>query len=148
MLRRILLGLLAIFILMQFFRPQKNIHPGPQPASIARYGVPAPVQSILEKACNDCHSNNTKYPWYNNIQPAAWFLNQHVKDGKRHLNFDEFANYPLKKQQKKLDETEELVREDHMPLSSYLWIHKEAKLTPEEKKALTDWALSLKDQLQ
>jgi hypothetical protein len=147
MILRIFLIFFALFLLIQLFRPQKNIHPGPQPNSIVTFGVPQNVQSILAKACYDCHSNNTRYPWYNNLQPVAWLLNDHVVEGKQKLNFDEFATYSLKKQKKKLDETAELVKEDKMPLRSYLWIHKEAKLTAEEKAALSNWAQSLSDQL-
>jgi hypothetical protein len=88
----------------------------------------------------DCHSNNTIYPWYSHIQPAAWWMNNHVKDGKKDLNFDEFLTYTKKKQFKKMEETIELVKEGEMPLKSYTWIHNDAKLTEAEKTALTDWA--------
>ncbi|MDB5195938.1 MAG: hypothetical protein JWP88_308 [Flaviaesturariibacter sp.] len=139
--KRILLVLLAIFIIIQFIRPAKNIHPGVQAASILnKYPASPQVQGILQKACNDCHSNNTKYPWYNNIQPVTWWLNDHVEEGKRKLNFDEFLNYSPKKQAKKLDETIELVKKGEMPLDSYTWIHKDAILTQEEKVTLAAWA--------
>ena len=145
---RIVLIFVAILLIIQLFHPAKNIHPGPQPNSIAKYNVPQNVQVILDKACLDCHSNNTRYPWYNNIQPVAWFLNDHIVEGKRKLNFDEFATYTVKKQKKKLDETAELVKENKMPLSSYLWIHKDAKLTADEKNTLIGWAQNLENQIQ
>jgi hypothetical protein len=148
MILRIFLIFLALVLLIQLFRPEKNIHPGPQPNSIANFGVPQNVHSILSKACYDCHSNNTRYPWYNNVQPIAWFLSDHVAEGKRELNFDEFAAYSLKRKKKKLEETVEMVKEDKMPLRSYLWIHKDAKLTAAEKATLTNWAQSLSDQLR
>jgi len=149
MILRILLIFLGILLIIQVFRPTKNIHPGPQPNAIAtKYNVPQNVQVILQKACLDCHSNNTRYPWYNNIQPVAWFLNNHVVEGKQKLNFDEFTTYTIKKQKKKLDETAEMVKEDHMPLSSYLWIHKDAKLTADEKNTLVAWATDLENKVQ
>jgi hypothetical protein len=139
--KRILLILLIGFIILQFFRPEKNISKGPQPNNIANaYPVPANVKNILAKACNDCHSNNTRYPWYSYIQPVAWWLSDHVEEGKRELNFDEFLAYRPRKQYTRLDQSNELVKEGGMPLDSYTWMHKDAKLTNEEKQALATWA--------
>jgi hypothetical protein len=141
MLKRILIALLIILVLIQFIRPQKNIHAGVQPNSILnKYPASAEVKSILEKACFDCHSNNTRYPWYNNIQPVAWWLNDHINEGKRELNFDEFLTYPVKKQFKKIGKAMDEVKEGGMPLSSYTIIHKDAKLTATEKQAFLAWA--------
>lgn len=141
MLKRILLVVVAIFIIIQFIRPERNIHPEPQTAGIMNmYPASEQVKGILKKACYDCHSNNTRYPWYNNIQPVAWWLNSHVRDGKGHLNYDEFLNYPPSTQLKKLKGTAKLVKGGQMPLSSYLWIHKDAKLTDQEKSAIVSWA--------
>jgi hypothetical protein len=102
------------------------------------------VQTILSKACNDCHSNNTVYPWYNTIQPVAWWLNNHIKNGKRHLNFSEFGAYRISRQYKKLNDCEEELKEGEMPLSSYTWIHKNAVLNTQEKQKLTDWCESVR----
>lgn len=143
MLKKILLALLAIFVIIQFFRPAKNQSAGPHANNIeTKYAVPADVKNILERACYDCHSNNTKYPWYNNIQPVAWWLSAHVKDGKEELNFDEFTNKSTRFQYRKLEEVEEQVREGEMPLPSYTIIHKDAILTEAEKNALYAWAAS------
>jgi hypothetical protein len=142
-LKRILLILLIGFIIIQFFRPKKNIAEGPQPNNIANvYPVPENVKGILVKACNDCHSNNTRYPWYNNIQPVAWWLADHVDEGKQELNFDEFAAYRPRRQYNKLEQSKNLMEKGAMPLDSYTWIHKDAKLTDEEKKAVADWVNS------
>jgi hypothetical protein len=139
-LRKLLLLLLIVFIVIQFFRPKKNISEGPQPNNIAAaYPVPENVKVILAKACDDCHSNNTRYPWYNNIQPVAWWLNDHVQEGKGDLNFDEFTTYRLRKQYNRLEQTKELVDKGEMPLKSYTWIHKDAILTDQEKQALYSW---------
>jgi hypothetical protein len=145
MVKRILLAVIVVLILIQFFRPQKNIHPGAQPNALSSiYPVPADVDNILKKACNDCHSNNTRYPWYNNMQPVAWLLNHHVNAGKREFNFDEFSTYPLKKQNHKLEELVKEVKEGDMPLSSYTIIHTDARLSDAEKKLLTGWADSIR----
>lgn len=138
-----LLGILLIII--QFIRPAKNLNPAAQPGDITlTYPTPAYVQVILKKACYDCHSNNTAYPWYANIQPVAWWLNSHITDGKRHLNFNEFTTYRVAKQYHKLEETSELVEHREMPLASYTWIHTDAKLNDEERKQVTDWCESVR----
>ena len=87
-LKKILIGLLIVFVAIQFFQPTKNKEANITEQHVYNvYNTPNEVKVILDKACNDCHSNNTKYPWYASIQPAAWWLNDHVQDGKKHLNF-------------------------------------------------------------
>jgi hypothetical protein len=149
MIKKILLVLIIVLIAIQFIRPQKNVHPAPQTARISTiYAVPADVDTILAKACNDCHSNNTRYPWYNNIQPVAWWLKSHVDDGRSELNFDEFASYRAGKQYHKLEEVKEQIEKDEMPLSSYTLIHTDAKLTDAEKQALINWSEGIRKQMQ
>ena len=141
MLKKILLVLLAAFIVIQFIHPKKNTAEGPQPNYIGNtYTVPEDVKSILAKACNDCHSNNTVYPWYARIQPVDWWLTKHVNDGKKHINYDEYTNKSLRYQYHKMEETIEMIKEGEMPLDSYTWVHKDAKLSDEEKVKLTSWA--------
>lgn len=147
--RKILLVLLFALIVIQFFRPDKNVSANQHPNAIEKhYTVPDNVNTILVKACNDCHSNNTKYPWYFNVQPVAWWLNDHVVDGKHDLNFDEFATYSLRKQYKRMDDVIELVKENEMPLESYTWLHNDAKLTATEKEAIVQWANTIRDTMQ
>lgn len=144
MIRKVLVGLLIVLIIIQFIRPAKNQFQGIAPNDItASYVVPDEVKVILKKACNDCHSNNTVYPWYSTIQPVAWWLNDHVKEGKGKMNFNEFSSYTPKRQRKKLEEVIETVKEGEMPLDSYTWIHKEARLTTAEKLTLSTWADTL-----
>src|SRR6476659_8641049 len=104
-LKRILIILLIIFVLIQFIRPEKNRSEGKGPNDISTlYPVPDSVESILKVACYDCHSNNTRYPWYAEIQPVAWWLNGHIVDGKKDLNFSEFAKYRIRKQYIKFEQ--------------------------------------------
>lgn len=141
--------LLIALIAIQFFHPKKNIHEGDQPNSIAKkFPVSADVKIILDKACMDCHSNNTRYPWYNNIQPVAWWLNNHVIDGKKELNFDEYINRRPRFQYRRMEQTIDLVKKGEMPLDSYTWTHKDAILSEEEKTKLFDWAQSVMDTLK
>ena len=148
MLKKILIALVFVFIFLQFVRPGKNISEGPYPNHIStKYAVPQNVETILKKACYDCHSNNTIYPWYTNVQPVGLWMQSHVNDGKGELNFSEFATYSPKKARHKMDECIDMVKEGEMPLPSYTWIHTDAKLTQEEKVALTDWASALAAQI-
>ncbi|MGN6213877.1 heme-binding domain-containing protein [Parafilimonas sp.] len=147
--KRILLILLIILVAIQFIRSAKNMHPEAQTNNISKlYSVPDDVEAVLVKACNDCHSNNTHYPWYSNIQPVAWWLHNHVEDGKEELNFDEFASYPLAKQYHKLHEIEEQLDKNEMPLSSYTLIHTDAKLNNAEKNILITWSKHISKQME
>ncbi len=148
-LKKIIIALLIIFILIQFFRPKKNLSASISANNIStKYPVPDSIQSILKVACYDCHSNNTRYPWYAEIQPVAWWLNNHIVNGKKGLNFSEFTSYRIKKQFHRLDDINELVKKNEMPLSSYTLIHTDAKLTEQEKIILATWTESLKDSIK
>ena len=144
------LVLLAAFIIIQFFRPAKNIA---SPTAFAKdistvYYVPDNVQGILKTSCYDCHSNNTLYPWYANVQPFAWWLNDHIVEGKRELNFSVFASYSMRRKYKKMEEVIDQVDDDEMPLSSYTLIHRNAILTKEQKSILTNWASAIRDTMK
>ena len=149
MFKKILLGLLVILIVIQFIHPKKNKSEGPQPNYIGNnFPVPEDVKSIMAKACNDCHSNNTRYPWYAKIQPVHWWLDKHTNDGKKEINFDEYTNKSARYQYRKMEELMELVKEGKMPLKSYTWTHKDARLTADEKTRITGWANSVMDTLK
>lgn len=149
MIKKILLFLLAALVIIQFFHPPRNKAAGRQPNYIGyAYPVPADVQAILQKACNDCHSNNTRYPWYSKVQPVDWWLDKHVREGKKELNLDEYTHRSLRYQYHKLEEIAEQVNTGEMPLKSYTWVHKDAILTAAEKAALTGWADALRDSLE
>ncbi len=149
MLKKILLFLLIALIIIQFIHPEKNKAEGTQPNFIGNvFPVPEKVSAILAKACNDCHTNNTSYPWYINIQPVHWWMNNHIIDGKKELNFDDYKDRSLRFQYHKMEEIAEQVKEGEMPLDSYTWIHKDAKLTEEEKKELISWADGIRDSLE
>jgi len=147
--RKVLLVLVVLFIALQFFHPRKNSSTEVAVNQISTlYAVPVEVNTILKKACNDCHSDNTVYPWYNNIQPVAWWLNNHVNDGKQHLNFDEFTNMRVSRQYKRLNDCIEEVKDGGMPLQAYTWIHKDAILTDIEKQTLYDWCNTVRDSIK
>lgn len=148
---KILLGLAVVFLVIQFFRPAKNlaaVTPFAGQDDITVLHPPSPVvRQILAESCYDCHSNHTRYPWYAEIQPVGWWLEDHIKDGRRELNFSEFATYPVKRQIKKLDALGDEVRDHTMPLTSYTLIHRGARLTEEQAAALTQWADAVAEQI-
>lgn len=149
MLKKILLFLLLVLVVIQFIHPKKNKAEGPQPNFIGnQYPIPADVKSLLDKACLDCHSNNTRYPWYTNLQPVHWWMEKHVTDGKKKVNYDEFTNRSARYQFHKMEETIEMVKEGEMPLKSYTWTHKDARLRTEQKEKLTAWAQSVMDAMR
>lgn len=142
-------ALIAVLVIIQFFGIEKNVTTTPAEQDISKlYTVPADVAAILKTSCNDCHSNNTIYPWYSKIQPVAWWLQHHVNEGKHELNFNEFASYSIRRQYRKLEEVIEQVKENEMPLGSYTLIHKDAKLTDQQKATLTNWAQSIRDSIK
>ena len=149
MFKKIMLVLLLVLVIIQFIHPKKNKAEGVQPNYIgSSFAIPADVKTILGKACNDCHSNNTAYPWYSKIQPVDWWMNNHIVDGKKGINFDEYTNKSLRYQYHKMEEVIEMIEDGKMPLNSYTWIHKDAILTAGEKAKLIGWANSIMDTMK
>jgi hypothetical protein len=148
-LKRILLGLLIAFLLIQFIQPTKNIGGYEQSTDLVKtVTVPYQTQAILKAACYDCHSNNTRYPWYAGVQPFGWLLANHIREGKAELNFNEFGSYSLRRQMSKLKGIGNSVRDGSMPLSSYIMLHKNARLSKEDKELIIQWATRTKDSLE
>ncbi|MCX6291399.1 MAG: heme-binding domain-containing protein [Bacteroidetes bacterium] len=141
--------LLAAFIIIQFFHPEKNSSTTPSPNHISKvFPVPDDVQKIFDVSCNDCHSNNSHYPWYFNIQPVAWWMNDHIEEGKGELNFDEYASYRLRRQYHKFEKIAEEVKEDEMPLGSYTLIHRNAILDENQKQVIEHWCEAMRDSMK
>ncbi|WP_425237461.1 heme-binding domain-containing protein [Ulvibacterium sp.] len=139
--KKISLILLAIFIAIQFFRPEKNLANGNHTEIFLAETNPATeLRVVLEETCYDCHSNNTVYPWYNNIAPVSFWLANHVKDGKKHLNFSAWDGYSVKKKDHKLEEVIEMIENGEMPLKEYTWTHENARLTNEQRESIVAWA--------
>ena len=144
MTKKIITGVLLVLFVMQLLQPEKNKSEGIDESDISNtYEMPESVHQVLVQKCYDCHSNNTRYPWYVHVQPVGWWLASHIKEGKEHLNFSAFKSYDQKKASHKLEELSEAVTEGWMPLESYLWLHREAKVTPEETKLINNWISSV-----
>ncbi len=147
--RKILLVILVAFIAIQFIQPARNQSGQVLSTDIAMaYQIPDTVQAILKLACYDCHSNNTRYPWYTYVQPVGWLLANHIRDGKEELNFSEFGSYSNRRKQSKLKSIQSQVRDGDMPLYSYTLLHNKARLTDEQKQFIIDWAQKMKDSLE
>lgn len=142
----ILMALLTVFLLMQLARPQKNTSSAPAgKAFVDTFKVDKRVNAILAASCYDCHSNSTNYPWYSEIQPMAWLMEKHVKDGKEKLNFDELPSYGRRKLNSKFTQITKQVEQGKMPLNSYLWMHAGSRLSMEDKELLVNYFNSLAD---
>ena len=144
--RKIGVLLLILLVVSQFIQPKRNTS-----ATIITendiskvYAMPNDLHQVLINKCYDCHSNNTRYPWYFYIQPIGWWLAAHVHEGKEELNFSEFRSYDQKKTDHKLEELEEVTEDRSMPLKAYTLFHEEAKITEEDEQMIKGWLSSLK----
>ncbi len=136
-------SLIVLLIVMQLFRGDKPVVVKDNPQDIHQVmAIDTKVSQILKEACYDCHSNETIYPWYANVAPVSWLVNHDVEEGREELNFSTWADYPVKRQNHKLEEVIELVEEGEMPMSIYKVTHPEARLSEEDIKLLVDWAKS------
>lgn len=149
MLKRIFLGIAVALLILQAIRPAKNASaaaPG-RDDFIARFTPPLAVAQVLREACYDCHSNRTRYPWYAELQPFGWWLANHINEGKDDLNFSEFGAYSARQQAHKLNAIADQVSDRKMPLASYTWIHRDARLSDAQIAAITQWVDQQLDQV-
>jgi hypothetical protein len=148
--KKILIFLALALLVIQFIRPEKNLSDDNKNSVYTKYETNDELKEILSVACNDCHSNKTVYPWYSNFQPVAWWLNDHVIDGKKHLNFSEFTKRPIAVQNHKFEEVIESQEDKWMPLESYtnFGLHPKAKLTDEQREKIISWARANMDSLK
>lgn len=140
----LIIALLAL-IAIQFIRPDRSIPEYDTSQDFISMTNPnEQIKGILKAACYDCHSYETKYPWYDRIAPVSYWLNGHVRHGRGKLNFSEWGTYSAKKADHKLEESVEEVKGKNMPLSSYTWTHKEAKLSDEQRAELARFFQALR----
>ena len=144
----ILLILLVAFVGIQFIPTERNQSDIVLKTDFMLVNlVPNNIKSKLQVSCYDCHSNNTAYPWYNKIQPVAWFLEDHVKNGKAELNFSEWGSLSSRRKASKLRSIIKQIESEEMPLDSYTLIHKDAKFSNEETNEIINFITQLKDSL-
>jgi hypothetical protein len=139
--KKIGLLLLVIFVIAQFFGPEKNVGEYTSlDAFIAETNPPEDVKTIMKATCFDCHSNSTNYPWYFNVTPVNYWISDHIEEGKKELNFSKWSSYSLKRKEHKFDEIWEEVEKKKMPLDSYTWTHGDAKLSDKQIAVIVKWA--------
>jgi hypothetical protein len=142
--KKLIILIVVILLVFQFVQPIKNISPGLSDDDISKvYVIPNELHQTLIKKCYDCHSNNTNYPWYFNVQPIGWWLAAHVNEGKEHLDFSSFRKYGKKKADHTLEELAEVVEEHSMPLKAYVLFNPETELTEDDEQAINSWLKSL-----
>jgi len=136
-------GLAVILLLasIQFFAIDRH-NPVVEPSQTiySTESPPAEVRSILQRSCNDCHSNETRWPWYSYIAPVSWVVANDVHQARRRMNFTEWGTYPSKKRADRLEEFCEQLMNGEMPDRKYTFIHRNARLTQEERASLCAWA--------
>lgn len=143
--KKIALTLLLVLVALQFYSPPKNNSQGNHAAIFVTETNPPPnVRIIITQSCFNCHSNNTEYPWYNNIAPVSYWLANHIKTGKEHLNLSEWDAYDPEEKALKLEAITDVIEGNKMPLKEYRWAHENARLSEEQKQAIIAWAKSTK----
>jgi hypothetical protein len=144
----VLLALLLLVAAAQLIRPGRINPPIDRARDLrATASVPAGVDAVLRRSCYDCHSNETRWPWYSAVAPIAWGVAKHVQDGRAAMNFSEWGTYASRKRTAMLERLCDEVRKGEMPLASYLLLHREATLTEVEWKSICDWSADEADRL-
>ncbi len=144
-LKKILLLLVIVFVIAQFFGPEKNQGDiASVEAFLSDTNPPEDVKSILKESCFDCHSSLTRYPWYSSITPVNYWMADHIKHGTKHFNVSKWGGASIKRKDHKIEELIEMVEEKEMPLPSYTWTHTEAKLTDAQIESIIKWAKQLR----
>jgi len=134
------IGLLVLLVLIQVIRPAKRNPPVDETRTIqANTTMSQEVSAIFERACNDCHSNKTVWPWYSQVAPVSWLLVDDVNGGRNELSLSEWGTYDSKKKASKLKKICEEVEGGDMPLNYYLPLHPAARLSEADKNILCDW---------
>jgi len=148
LLKRIVIGSVVVFVGLQFFRPDRVNPPVNRVQSVqSTASVPPAVDAILKRSCYDCHSNETRWPWYSAVAPVAWAVADDVTEGRAHVNLSEWGGYPGRKRIAILEKMCDEVRDGAMPLRQYLWVHRDARLSEADWKSVCDWSMDEADRL-
>lgn len=135
------IGLAVLVVVIQVIRPAKtNPAVSESQTMQASTQMSTEVASVLDRACSDCHSSKTTWPWYSQIAPVSWFVIRDVNEGRKELSFSDWGKYEPKRKARKLQEICEQVEKGEMPMKSYVFIHPAAGLSDSDKRLLCDWA--------
>lgn len=145
--RIVALFCLVVFIVLQFFQPDKNSSEDFSTNILEKEQLPGNIKSILNNSCLDCHSNNTNYQWYHKPSPISWMINKHIIDGKDELNLSDWGEFDIYDKIATLEDICKETERKTMPLKSYTSIHRKAKLTDEQIAELCEWTEKLSKDL-
>ena len=133
--------LIGIIVVIQFFQPEQNLgNLNSEGDFVTVTNAPDSLAKILKNSCYDCHSNRTNYPWYGNISPVSWYLDNHIQEAKENLNLSNFGNLDKTQKIGVLTEICEELESGSMPLKSYLIIHRNSGLNVEDVEAICNWS--------
>lgn len=142
-----LIALGAVGVLIQFYRPElTNPAVDPEMTIQAKLQVPPEVDTIIRRSCYDCHSHETKWPWYSHFAPSRWLLASDIKEARGHMNFSNWT-YSSLRTVAKLDQIAQQIDEGEMPLPQYLLMHPSARLSEQEKNIIYDWVEKERERL-
>lgn len=138
--KKIFLIIIGVVLAIQLYRPSRK-NPPEDPSRTIKASMPMPpeIDRIIGNSCNDCHSYKTNWPWYSKVAPVSWFIASDVRDGRRHVNFSDWASYPPEKELRKLGQICEELEDSEMPLKQYTWIHKGTRLTDAQRDTVCSW---------
>lgn len=143
--RKLLIGIALLFVAIQFIPVELNQSETTSKNDfITTLNPPTEIANMLKTSCYDCHSNNTKYPWYDKIAPVSFVVKHHIDEAKEELNFSEWNTFSDKRKQHKLDEIIEETEEGEMPIKAYTIMHGEAKLSLKQLEQLKNWINTIK----
>jgi len=134
---KIIFVLSFLFIIIQFIPVDKK-----NPAIVSEIPAPVEIQKILQRSCYDCHSHQTVWPWYSHVAPVSWLIAHDVKEGRENLNFSVWSDTDQRKQIKIFEEIQEVIEKKEMPLTTYLWMHPDARLDINDQMILKAWLMS------
>lgn len=145
-----ILWILLVLILVAQFVPKGRSNPtaGQEQDFLSSQEIPAEIRDLVKRSCYDCHSNETRWPWYSNVTPVGQWLAHHVDEGRHHLNFSAWSQLTDYRKAKILEEMEEEVGESHMPMPSYLWLHADASLDETQRSLLLQWCATSRSEIE
>jgi hypothetical protein len=127
------------------------LHPAPPPANKPLFQgaqIDAPTLALFQRACQNCHSENTQWPWYSRIPPASWMIAKDINEARSHVNFSNWGSYRADEQAVFLTQIGVNARTGRMPLPRYTWLHREAVLSPQERQQIYEWTRAEKKRLE
>ena len=143
----VLLAAVAVFATLQFFRPS-YVNPPVKSDFIAVMAPPSEIGTMLRASCYDCHSHETRWPWYSRIAPMSWAIANDVEDGRANLDLSTWTTNDLDHAMRKLGSMSDDIQSGDMPMKKYTLIHRDARLTTDQRQKLADWLDAQQDALR